>query len=53
MVRICHAKCRAVLDQAVQEDLIRTIPAVGCKLPPKRGREMQVLSRQELQRFLI
>lgn len=53
MVRMCHAKCRAALDQAVQENLIRSNPAVGCKLPPKRGRETQVLSRQELQRFLI
>ena len=53
MVRMCHAKCRAALEQAVQENLIRTNPAVGCKLPPKRGREMQVLSRQELQRFLM
>ena len=53
MVRMCHAKCRAALDQAVQENLIRTNPAVGCKLPPKRSPEMQVLSRQELQRFLI
>lgn len=53
MVRMCHAKCRAALDQAVQENLIRTNPAVGCKLPPKRGREMQVLSRQELQRFFM
>ena len=53
MVRMCHAKCRAALDQAVQENLIRSNPAVGCKLPPKRGREMQVLSRQELQRFLM
>ena len=50
---MCHAKCRAALDQEVQENLIRTNPAVGCKLPPKRSREMQVLSRQELQRFLI
>ena len=53
MVRMCHAKCRAALDQAVQENLIRTNPAVGCKLPPKHSREMQVLSHQELQRFLI
>ena len=37
----------------MQEGLIRTNPAVGCKLPPKRGREMQVLGREELQRFLI
>ena len=53
MVRMCHAKCRAALEQAVRENLIRTNPAVGCKLPPKRGREMQVLGREELQRFLI
>ena len=45
MVRMCHAKCWVALDQAVQENLIRTNPAIGCKLLPKRGREMQVLSR--------
>lgn len=53
MVRGCHATCRAALDKAVQGGLIRTNPAIGCKLPPKRGREMQVLGREELQRFLI
>ena len=42
-----------MLEKAVQEELIRTNLAVGCKLPPKRGREMQVLGREELQRFLI
>lgn len=53
MVRGLHAACRSALEKAVQEGLIRTNPAVGCKLPPKRGREMQVLGREELQRFLI
>ena len=53
MVRGLHAACRSALEKAVQEELIRTNPAVGCKLPPKRGREMQVLSSEELQRFLI
>ena len=53
MVRGLHAPCRSALEKAVQEELIRTNPAVGCKLPPKRGREMQVLGREELQRFLI
>ena len=53
MVRGLHAACRSALEKAVQEELIRTNPAVGCKLPPKRGREMQVLGREELQRFLI
>ena len=37
----------------MQEGLLRINPAIGCKLPPKRGREMQVLGREELQRFLI
>ena len=53
MVRGLHAACRSALEKAVQEELIRTNPAVGCKLPPKRGREMQVPGREELQRFLI
>ena len=53
MVRMCHATCRSALEKAVQDGLIRTNPAIGCKLPPKRAREMQVLDRDELQRFLI
>ena len=53
MVRMCHATCRTALEKAVQEGLIRTNPAIGCKLPPKKAREMQVLDRDELQRFLI
>ena len=53
MVRMCHAKCRAALDQAVRENLIRTNPAVGCKLPPLKGKEMKILTQEEIQRFLI
>lgn len=53
MVRATHANCRSALEKAVQEGLIRTNPAVGCKLPPKKGREMKVLTREEMQRFLI
>ena len=45
--------CRSALEKAVQEGLIRMNPAVGCKLPPKKAREMQVLTREEIQRFLI
>ena len=37
----------------MQDGLIRVNPAIGCKLPPKKAREMQVLTREELQRFLI
>lgn len=53
MVRSCHGVCRTALDKAVQESLIRENPAIGCKLPPKKSREMQVLSPEEMQRFLI
>ena len=53
MVRMCHAVCRTALEKAVQDGLIRTNPAIGCKLPSKKAREMQVLDREELQRFLI
>ena len=53
MVRMCHATCRSALEKAVQDGLIRVNPAIGCKLPPKKAREMQVLTREELQRVLI
>ena len=52
-VRACHMNCRSALEKAVQEGLIRVNPAVGYKLPPKKAREMQVLTREEIQRFLI
>lgn len=51
-IRGIHANCRTVLQRAVQEGLIRTNPAVGCKLPPKKAREMQVLTQNEIIRFL-
>lgn len=52
-VRACHATCRAALEKAVQEGLREENPAIGCKLPPKKTKDMQVLSREEMQRFLI
>ena len=52
-VRTCYAVCRMALQQAVEDKLIRTNPAVGCKLPPARGREMKVLTLEELRRFLV
>ena len=52
-VRSCHAVCQMALDRAVEEKLIHGNPAAGCRLPPIKGREMQVLTREELQRFLI
>ncbi len=53
MVRVCHANCRSALEKAVEEGLIRINPAIGCKLPPKKSGEMQVLTQEEMQRFLI
>ncbi len=53
MVRGCHANCRAALQKAVDEGLIRLNSAIGCKLPPKKSGEMNVLTQEEMQRFLI
>lgn len=53
MVRACHASCRSALEKAVQEGLTRTNPAIGCKLPPKKSGEMNILTQEEMQRFLI
>lgn len=53
MVRHIHANCRAALQKAVEEGLIRENPAIGCKLPPKKAAEMKVLAPEEIQRFLI
>ncbi len=52
MIRAVHANCRAALEKAVDEGLIRTNPAIGCKLPPKKSREMKVLTQNEVIRFL-
>jgi len=52
-VRSCYAVCRMALDRAVLENLIRKNPAEGCKLPPLKARDMQVLTCEEMQRFLI
>lgn len=52
-IRSMHAVCRQALEKAVSENLITANPAIGCKLPPKKSREMQVLTPEEMQRFLI
>ena len=52
-VRSCHAVCQMALDKAVEEKVIHGNPAAGCRLPPIKGREMQVLTQEEMRRFLI
>ena len=53
VIRGAHAKCRMALEKAVELGLIRVNPAVGCKLPPKKAREMKTLTQDEIHRFLI
>ncbi len=52
-VRGIHAICQAALERAEGEGLIFGNPALGCKLPPKKGREQNTLTQEEIQRFLI
>ena len=52
MVRFCHTTCRTALEKAVVEGLITNNPAIGCRLPPKKAKEMQVLTQAEILRFL-
>lgn len=51
-VRGCHTTCRSSLERAVKEGLIRSNPTEACKLPPKKSKEMQILTKEEIIRFL-
>ena len=53
MVKSCHVTCRMALDQAVAQGLILKNPALSCKAPVTRPKEMQVLTGEEIQRLLI
>ena len=53
MVRNCHSLCRRALEKAVSDRLIVKNPIEGCKAPPIRREEMQLLTREEPQRLLI
>ena len=52
-LRNIHSLCRRALEKAVSENLIPQNPASGCKLPPARKGEMNVLSRESMQKLLI
>ena len=52
-VRGIHTTLHAALDKAVAEKLILRNPADGCRLPPAKAREMQILAPEEIQRLLI
>jgi integrase len=53
VIRSIHAHCRAALDKAVAEKLIRQNPAIGCKLPPKKSAEIKILTPEAMQKLLF
>ena len=52
-VRSCYHVIRMSLERAIKDGLIKKNPILGCKLPPPEQKEMKVLSREEIQRFLL
>ena len=53
VIRSIHAHCRAALEKAKNERLIRKNPAEHCTLPQKKSSEIEVLTPAEMQRLLI
>ena len=52
-VRLCHLVIRMSLDRAVKDGLIKKNTILGVKLPQAEQKEMKVLTKAEIQRFLI
>ena len=52
-VRGCGITCKAALQGAVNNGLLNKNPAEECKLPSKKSKEMQILTKEEMQRLLI
>lgn len=52
VVRGIHFVYRSALERATADGLVSANVALGCKLPPKKGREMQILTPKEVARFL-
>ena len=52
-VRECALCCKAGLEGAVQNGLLRKNPAADCSLPPRKAEEIQTLSKAEIQRLLF
>ena len=52
-LRNIHSLCWRALEKAVSGNLIPQSPASGCKLPPARKGEMNLLSREAMQKLLI
>ena len=52
-LRNIHSLCWRALEKAVSGNLIPQNPASGCKLPSARKGEMNLLSRESMQKLLI
>ena len=52
-LRNIHSLCWRALEKGVSGNLIPRNPASGCKLPPARKGEMNLLSRESMQKLLI
>ena len=52
-VRSCYHMIRMALERAVKDGLIKKNPILGVKLPQTEQKEMKVLTKEEIQRFLI
>ena len=52
-VRAMHLICHLALEKAVELNMLVRNPTDGCKPPPKKAKEMQILSPEEMQRVLI
>jgi len=52
-VRSCYQVLCTALKRACKDGLIKNNPILGCKLPPINSQEMKILSKEEVQRFLI
>ena len=52
-LRNIHSLCWRALEKAVSGNLIPRNPASGCKLPTARKGEMNLLSRESMQKLLI
>ena len=53
VIRSMHTRIKCALDQALKEGLVNRNEAIGCKLPPKKNKEIEVLSHEEIARLLI
>ena len=52
-LRNIHSLCWRALEKAVSGNLSPRNPSSGCKLPPARKGEMNLLSRESMQKLLI